>query len=74
MFDLANNSDSVDPDYNHFQDNPLCFRSFTVESFKDFSSNISESFSLFHHNARSICTPGRMDEYDLLFEMVNNPA
>ena len=73
MFDLANNSDSVDPDYNHFQHNPIDFRSFSVDTFKEFSSNISESFSLFHHNARSICTPGRMEEYDLLFDMVNNP-
>ena len=73
MVDLANNSDSVDPDFNHFQHNPLDYRSFTVDSFKDFSPCISESFSLFHHNARSITTTGRLDEYDILFDMINNP-
>ncbi len=56
MFDLANNSDSVDPDYNNFQHNPIDFRYFSVDTFKEFSSSISESISLFHHNARSICT------------------
>ena len=39
MFDLTNNSYSVDPDYNHFQYNPLDFKSFSVDTFKEFSSN-----------------------------------
>ena len=73
MVDLANNSDDIDPDYNHFRYNPLDFKSFTVDTFKDFSHDISDTLSLFHHNARSITTPGRMDEYDLLFDMVKNP-
>ena len=67
MVDLANNSDLIDPDYNHFQYNPLDFKSFTIDTFKDFSPSISESFSLLHHNARSISTTGRMEDYDFFF-------
>ena len=73
MVDLANNSDILDPDYNHFQHNPIDFKSFTIDTFKDFSPSISESFSLFHHNARSITATGRMEDYDILFDMVDNP-
>ena len=73
MVDLANDSDSLDPDFNHFQHYPLDYRSFTVDTFKDFSPYISESLSLFHHNARSITTTGRIDEYEILFDMINNP-
>ncbi len=40
MFNFANNSDSLNPDYNHFQYNPLDFRYFSVDTFKDFSYNI----------------------------------
>ena len=73
MVDLANNSDAIDPDYNHFQYNPLDFKSFTLDTFKDFSPSISDSFSLFHHNARSINAIGRMEDYDILFDIVDNP-
>ena len=73
MINFVNNEDSIDPDYNHFHCNTLDFRQFTTETFKDISPNISESFSLFHHNARSITASGRMSEYELFFEMIDNP-
>ena len=73
MVNFVNNEDSIDPDYNHFHCNTLDFRQFTTETFKDISPNISESFSLFHHNARSITASSRMSEYELFFEMIDNP-
>merc|ERR1712082_166404 len=31
------------------------------------------SFNLYHNNARSILTEGRMDQYECMFNNINNP-
>ena len=35
--------------------------------------SITDGFNLWHHNSRSILKEGRIDEYDMLFETINNP-
>ena len=73
MLDPDNNFNLIDPDPNHFQHNPINFKSYTIDTLAESSQSPSESFSLFHHNARSIATPGRMEEYNLLFDIIKNP-
>ena len=69
----SNFLDSVDPDANHFVDNTVSFSSYYMEDF--YKSNITnnDSLNIFHNNARSILTDGRLDEYNNLFAYINNP-
>ena len=73
MLDPDNNFNHIDPDSNHFQYNPANFKPYTINTLANSSLNLSENVSLFHHNARSITTTGRIGEYDLLFDMIKNP-
>lgn len=35
--------------------------------------NLNDGFNLFHHNSGSILKGGRIDEYDILLESIENP-
>ena len=64
--------DTVDPDNNYFTDCDDNFESFSIDTLN--SSNIMNegSLNIMHHNARSILTEGRMDDYEHLFGEINN--
>ena len=65
--------DIIDPDTNHFADNTVCFSSFYMEDFYKSNINKNDSLNIFHNNARSILSDGRMDDYKDLLGYINNP-
>ena len=62
----------IDPDINHFDYNSN-FNSYTIDSFLNNSYIDNKSLEIIHHNARSLMTPGRLDQYDILLKEINNP-
>ena len=68
----VNPLDIVDPDNNYFTECDDNFDTFSIETLN--SSNIMNegSLNLMHHNARSILSEGRMDDYEHLFGAINN--
>ena len=68
----SNILDTADPDLNHYNDFDVNFMAYDIDSLK---GNISKTdgFNLWHHNSRSILKEGRMDEYEILLESINNP-
>ena len=68
------NIDNIDPDLNHYNNNNLVnFGKYSTESFIRDLNIENHSLNLFHNNARSILGETRMDNYDILFESINNP-
>ena len=65
--------ETVDPDNNDFIDNYLNFGSYTLNNFSDSHISKHHSFNLLHHNARSILTEGRLDEYNIMLNEISNP-
>ena len=65
--------DIVDPDNNNFMDNFINFGSYTLNTFHSAGINTTDSLNIFHHNSRSILTEGRLDEYDITLNDLNNP-
>ena len=65
--------DTVDPDTNHFTDKPVNFSTYDMNNF--YKSNIgkTKSLNIFHNNARSILSDGRLDDYNILLDYINNP-
>ena len=62
----------IDPDINHFDYNSN-FNSYTIDSFLNNSDIDNKSLKVIHHNARSLMTPGRLDQYDILLKEIKNP-
>ena len=65
--------DSIDPDINHFNDNVINFKSYSIEDLKNSELDTKDSFNIFHNNSRSILKDGRLDEYTILLNMMKNP-
>ena len=65
--------DNIDPDLNHYNNDMVNFRQYSNESFLRDIHKDQNSFNLFHNNARSIMAEGRMDQYDSMFNKINNP-
>ena len=72
MEGLDGNLSSIDPDTNHF-DADLNFQTHSINSFISKQDIENKSLKIVHHNARSLMKPGRMDEYDILLQTINNP-
>ena len=70
---ISNLIDSIDPDINHFTDNVVNFKSYTLEDIASIDINSPDSFNMFHNNCRSILKEGKIDEYNILFDKMNNP-
>ena len=68
----SNILDNADPDLNHYNDFDVDFMAYDIDRLKG-NISINDGFNLWHHNARSILKEGRMDEYELLLESINNP-
>ena len=72
--DFKNNVlEIVDPDNNDFMENYVNFSSYTLNNFSDSNITKCNSFNLFHHNARSILTEGRLEEYNIMLNEIDNP-
>ena len=69
----SNFLDTIDPDANHFVDNSVSYSSYYMEDFYKSNITINESLNIFHNNARSILSDGRMDDYKDLLGYINNP-
>ena len=68
----SNILDNADPDLNHYNDFDVNFMAYDIDRLKG-NISISDGFNLWHHNARSILKEGKLDEYELLLESINNP-
>ena len=68
-----NNINLIDPDNNHFNNYSVNFESNSVDSFKSKYNAEHNSLKIVHHNARSPMTEGRMDEYHIFLQTLNNP-
>ena len=65
--------DPLDPDYNHYNSNVVNFSAHSIETFKNNSNINPKSLNIMHHNARSIMSKGKPEEYDAFFKAINNP-
>ena len=66
------NLDTIDPDINHFEPN-INFQTHTLSSFPNKEDIDQYSLNLIHHNARSLMTSTRIDEYETLFKTLKHP-
>ena len=64
--------ENADPDLNHYNDYDVNFMTYDVDSLKG-NIRIDKGFNLMHHNSRSILAEGKMEEYDILLETIDNP-
>ena len=62
----------IDPDINHFEPN-VNFQSHSTTSFINKQDIEPSSLKLIHHNARSLMTNGRIDDYGTLLKILRNP-
>ena len=64
--------DNADPDLNHYGDFDVNFTAYDIDSLKNNISLLNNGFNLMHHNSRSLLTEGRVEEYEVLLDSVNN--
>ena len=62
----------IDPDLNHYTDYSVNFNSYDLDSLRN-NLNINNGFNILHHNTRSLLAEGRLDEYNFILNMLNNP-
>ena len=62
----------IDPDINHFEPN-VNFQTHSTTSFINKQDIEPSSLKLIHHNARSLMTIGRIDDYETLLKILKNP-
>ena len=55
---------SLDPDFNHFNSNPVNFTSHSIDTFVRSSNLDPKALNILHHNSRSIMKKGKLDEYE----------
>ena len=70
---IENYLDNLDPDNNYFADNILNFSAYDMDTFESSGITNNGSLNIMHHNSRSILTEGRMDDYNILLDTINNP-
>ena len=63
----------MDPDFNHFNNNVVNFTSHTTETFINNSNLDPKSLNIMHHNARSLMSKGKMEDYETFFKAIDNP-
>ena len=72
MDNLLNILTDIDPDINHFYPK-VNFEVHSIDSFTKKQDSTDMSLKIIHHNARSLMTENRLDEYDILFKVLKNP-
>ena len=65
--------EKLDPDNNYFANNVSNFSTYNIDTFKSNGITKNGSLNIMHHNSRSILSEGRMDEYNILLNAINNP-
>ena len=65
--------DSIDPDSNHFMDDAINFSKYSMVDFYKSNIESTNSLNIMHNNARSLLSEGRIDEYNILLDYINNP-
>ena len=68
-----NNFDNIDPDINYFNDNAVYFSKYSMEDFYTSNIDMAKSLNIMHNNSRSILKEGRIDEYNMMLDYINNP-
>ena len=63
---FENNLSLIDPDTHHFNVN-IDFQSYSIDSFNRDTKISPNSLKIYHNNARSIMSTGKMDQYVTLF-------
>ena len=71
--DNITNTDNIDPDINHYNDNVTNFKQYSIDTFIEDAKIVNNSLNLFHNNACSILKEGRLEEYNILFKAISNP-
>ena len=66
MEGFENNLTLIDPDTHHFNVN-IDFQSYSIDSFNNNLKISPNSLKIYHNNARSIMSTGKMDQYVALF-------
>ena len=66
------NIESIDPDINHYNNSINNFKEYSIDTFNLENKSNKNSLNLFHNNARSIMSEGKMDEYNILFKAISN--
>ena len=70
---IENILDSADPDTHHFGENPIDFCSYTVDELHSINMCGTGNLNILHHNCRSILREGKIEEYEFIFDVMNNP-
>ena len=65
--------DIADPDINHFGETVIDFSTYTIEELKNVNISGIGNLNIIHHNCRSLLTEGKTENYDLIFDAMNNP-
>ena len=63
---FENNLSLIDPDTHHFNVN-IDFQSYSIDSFNRDTKISPNSLKIYHNNACSIMSTGKMDQYVALF-------
>ena len=71
--DDRENINNIDPDINHYSNNVVDFRQYSTYSFIKNIQNDQNSLNIFHNNARSILSDGRLEKYEVYLKHINNP-
>ena len=71
--DDRENINNIDPDINHYSNNVVDFGQYSTDSFIRDIQNDQNSLNIFHNNARSIMTDGRLEKYEEYLKHINNP-
>ena len=65
--------DIIDPDNNYLIDNTVDFSKYSMHDFYKSNIDKEKSLNIIHNNSRSILKEGRIDEYNILLDYINNP-
>ena len=65
--------DTIDPDSNYFIDNTVNFSKYSMRDFYKSNIDKAKSFNIIHNNSRSLLKDGRIDEYNILLDYIQNP-
>ena len=64
--------DSTDPDLNHYNRYETNFLPYDLDSLRNYLF-LDSGFNILHHNARSMLAEGRLDDYSVFLNTINNP-
>ena len=60
----------IDPDINHFSNDTINCKTYTVDTFRNSFDLENNSLNIFHNNAQSIMKHGKLQQYSILFKSI----